>query len=246
MSFRQRLALIIGIATLVVVAMFFFPRIHQPIAYHSFADCRELLGIPFFWDVITNLPFLIIGVLGLWRLSRYHSSHQLFYIVLFSGIFLTGIGSAYYHWQPNNNRLIWDRLPMTIVFMSFFSLLIAIHIQEKMGKRMLFPLLIVGVLSIVWWMYTDRVEHDDDLRPYVLVQFLPMLLLPLLVFLFPTRVYRPKVLLLIGGWYILAKILEANDAVIFDRIAFSGHALKHLAAGVAVWYMLNVSIKEMN
>src|SRR3984957_8411077 len=37
--------------------------------YHDFADQRILLGVPNFWNVVSNIPFIVIGALGL-RQSR--------------------------------------------------------------------------------------------------------------------------------------------------------------------------------
>lgn len=56
------IALICMLAT-VVVAM--LRPIPQPLSYHNFADTRRLLGIPRAFDVLSNLPFLIVGLLGM-------------------------------------------------------------------------------------------------------------------------------------------------------------------------------------
>ena len=42
---------------------------------------------------------------------------------------MVAIGSSYYHWKPSNSRLVWDRLPMTVGFMS----LVAVVISETLG-----------------------------------------------------------------------------------------------------------------
>ncbi len=233
----QKIAILFGISMLGVIGICFLPRIAQPIDYHAFADSRTIWGIPFFWDVVSNLPFLVIGLMGLMQVRHIKTDYRLFFGILFFGIFLTGIGSAYYHWMPNNTRLIWDRLPMTVVFMSFFSLLLAVHISLVAGKRFLIPLLVLGAASIGWWWFSEEIQHNGDLRLYVLVQFLPMLLLPLLVILFPSRVFATRHLIWILGWYVLAKVFETEDDVLYTFLGFSGHALKHLAASVAVWGM---------
>jgi hypothetical protein len=44
---------------------------------------------------------------------------------LFLGIFLTGFGSAYYHLEPSDQTLFWDRLPIAIgTGIGVFSLLL--------------------------------------------------------------------------------------------------------------------------
>ena len=72
--------------------MLLVPPITQDQSYHQFADQRTPFGIPNFWNVISNLPFIAVGAAGL---RRFH--HDPATVVLFLGIFLTGFGSSYYH-----------------------------------------------------------------------------------------------------------------------------------------------------
>jgi len=56
------------IASLVIisfVSLFFIEPISQDLAYHSFADNRVMLGVSNFFDVASNLPFIFVGLLGL-------------------------------------------------------------------------------------------------------------------------------------------------------------------------------------
>jgi hypothetical protein len=73
----------------------------------------EFWRIPNFWNVVSNIPFIAIGAAGLWRFRDGPAT-----IILFLGFFLTGVGSSYYHWHPNDATLFWDRLPMTLSFAS--------------------------------------------------------------------------------------------------------------------------------
>src|SRR2546422_9702397 len=41
--------------------------ISQDAAYHEFADTRRLFGVPNFLNVASNIPFLVIGILGVVR-----------------------------------------------------------------------------------------------------------------------------------------------------------------------------------
>src|SRR5262245_52908439 len=111
-----------------VVGAYLAPRIGQDPSYHQFADRRTMLGIPHFWNVISNVPFLFVGAYGaaVWRRSKwqYHHDRWAWLVVAYSG-FLIGPGSAYYHYDPNNQTLFWDRLPMTLGFMGVFSAVIA-------------------------------------------------------------------------------------------------------------------------
>ena len=212
------------------------PAIHQPLAYHHFADTRTLLGVPNFWNVLSNLPFLIVGIAGLaWtaaRLKHIAPILQRPWLILFAGVALVGLGSSWYHLAPSNATLVWDRLPMTIAFMAFFAIILGEHIDLKLTHWLLWPLLIAGVASVFYW------EATDDLRPYALVQFLPVLLIPLILVLYPRQGSGAVWAAL--GFYVLAKLLEQFDPQVYAAFGrqMSGHSLKHVAAAVGMWALL--------
>jgi Ceramidase len=109
-----------------------------------------LLGIPNFWNVVSNLPFIAVGAAVLRRFR-----HDPITIVIFLGIFLTGFGSSYYHWAPNDDTLFWDRLPMTLFFMAILAATIEARVNARAGAVLLWPLLAVGVFSLLLWRWTD-------------------------------------------------------------------------------------------
>jgi hypothetical protein len=161
------------------------------------------------------------------------------YLVLFAGVVLAGLGSAYYHSHPDNDTLVWDRMPMTIVFMSFLCATMAELASWRLGVRLLVPLVALGMGSVLWWHYTETIGHGD-LRLYFWVQFYPMLAIVLLLWWY----YSPAVkrilpiLLWIVVWYGIAKLFEQLDFPIYRLIGVSGHSLKHLAAAVSTWYFV--------
>ncbi len=250
LTFKQRLSiLIVGVVIPIVIAFLLSP-IPQPSEYHGFADARSLLGIPNFWNVVSNFLFLIFGLVGLRQLvvekkSAACNEFFCFWSIFFISVALVCIGSAYYHWTPNNSTLVWDRLPMTLVFMSFFAFVIAERVNKTVGLILLPVFLLLGVSSVWYWDFTET-AGAGDLRSYGLVQFLPMIEIPLICILFPNDEREIKFLMHAFGWYALAKLLEHFDKTVFDLIAnqMGGHALKHLAAGMAVYalykYAFNV------
>jgi hypothetical protein len=247
-AFKNAFIITLTIAAVVVVST--FDPIAQDPLFHSFADKRTILGIQNFWNVVSNIPFILIGSYGLIVLlrSRSEKSISFIYALLFSGILLTGFGSAYYHFEPNNDSLVYDRIPMTIVFMSFLCATISERINKKAGVRLLIPLVLTGIASVLWWHYTEQ-QNAGDLRFYLVVQFYPVILIPLIFLLFPApgsgKIVRTFIWII--AWYLVAKVLEHYDYPIFGLLTFiSGHSLKHLAAAVSTLYILRIYHIKLN
>lgn len=158
--------------------------------------------------------------------------------IFFLGIFLTGIGSAYYHLNPTNNTLLWDRLPMTIAFMSFFSIIIGEFVCKNSGRNFLLPFLTLGCLSLIYWQMTAS-RGCADLRFYVLIQFLPMILIPIILITYKVKEDNSKLYWHILFMYVFAKMFEATDHTIYNSgFLVSGHSIKHFAAAVAPLLLL--------
>ncbi len=253
-ALRMRVLLILGLAIAATAAVLFLPPIAQDKAYHNFADARSLLGVPNLLNVISNIPFLVVGALGMIFLLRQWAMRQggplidpwerWPFLVLFAGVGLTGFGSAYYHLAPTNATLFWDRFPMTIAFMSFFTAIIAERISLNAGRRLFLPLVAAGMGSVVSW-HLGELQGAGDLRFYGLIQFFPLLAIPLMLLLFPPRYTRTADLFGVVGLYALAKIFELFDAQIFalGRLV-SGHTLKHLASAMAAYWILRMLRKR--
>jgi hypothetical protein len=225
---NRPLLVLVGLIALSFAVLWLLPPIPQDQAYHGFADARPLLGIPNFWNVASNLPFVVIGAIGLWQFHRDPVT-----IVLFGGILLTGIGSSYYHWAPSDGTLFWDRLPMTLAFMAMVSAIVEERVDARLGRMLLLPLLAIGLVSLLVWRWTD------DLRLYGWVQFFPCIALPVLLIFCPAKYTGTSYWFMALGWYVLSKLMEHFDRVIFsvDSIV-SGHTIKHLAAAAACYAIL--------
>ena len=224
---------VIWLAVLFLAALFVFaPPIAQPQDYHAFADDRELVrGIPNTLNVLSNLAFVSAGLFGVLTMlapRRFGNPFERWdAIVLFAGTLLTAIGSAIYHLHPNDATLVYDRCGMIVGFMSFLSMMIHRH---DGGGRWLLPLLLaVGATSIVWW------RAFDDLRPYVWVQFFPILAVMTMVMLDRHDAREVRVLCVVLVMYTLAKIFEILDRQVFSMTheIISGHTLKHVSAAAA-------------
>lgn len=228
--------LIAAVAVASLVAAFWLDRIPQDPAYHQFADSSALFGIPNFCNVATNLPFLIVGMIGFALQSRLRvQALRAQYAAFCIGVTLVSIGSAYYHWAPSTPTLLWDRLPMTVAFMALFSAVVEDRLSERLGRVLLWPFVVAGVTSIAWWYWTELAGRGD-LRPYAIVQFLPMLLIPLILLLFKGHGLRDCWLWATLAAYLFAKVAEYFDTAVYGSTGMlSGHSIKHLLAALAVW-----------
>ncbi len=250
MTRRARLGLLWGLLGVAILAAALAPPIPQDPAYHRMADERAMLGIPHAFNVVSNVPFVLVGAAGLWSLRPRWAGGGLEFLqacerwpygVFFAGLWLTGLGSAYYHLVTTNERLVWDRLPLAITLMGLFAVVIAERVGANAGVGLLGPLVLIGIASVFLWSAGER-RGEGDLRLYALVQFYPLLAIPLMALLFPSRYTRSWDLVTVVALYGLAKLFELLDARVFSLGGVvSGHTLKHVAAALSgywVWRML--------
>jgi hypothetical protein len=237
---RARVALL-TVAVLSAAFVLLAPRIPQDAAYHRFADGRRWLGVPNAGDVLGNLAFLPAGLAGLLALRRRAAAPSpaacAAWATFFTGVVLTTFGSGWYHLEPSNERLAWDRLPIALACQGLLCAMIAERISPRLAARLLVPLLLFAAGSVAWWARSEA-AGAGDLRAYGVSQFGPALGLVLLAVLAPRREGgRPDLLWGVIALYAAAKACEALDRPIFAAGELvSGHTLKHLfAAAAAAW-----------
>lgn len=215
------------------------PPFSQDFRYHDFADKRPYLTIPNFLNVATNLLFCLVGLFGFFILILKKdplalTGEKSLALLFTLSLLLTGIGSAYYHINPSISTLIYDRIAISLAFTSFFSFLMTQRIFPKLGL-IFSPLFIaLGIFSVIFWQQTE-VMGIGDLRPYLLVQIIPLISLPLIPLLFPNPRLFDHYLYVAFILYIIAFLFELIDAPIFSLTgnSLSGHTLKHLSAAVS-------------
>lgn len=211
-----------------VASLLLHGPVHQFANYHDFADHSQLFGIPHSCDVLSNLPFLLAGLYGMRQCCRNSASHgQAGYFLFSFGLLLTAFGSSWYHLAPDDSRLLWDRLPIAL---SCAGLLAAVwaDCRQRDSHQPAALLAIFAIASVIWW------QQTADLRPYLLLQGLPLLLIPLWQWLY-RRPARERISLGIAiGLYALAKVCELLDHPIAALLSpITGHTLKHLLAAAA-------------
>ena len=184
-------------------------------------------------DVLSNLAFALVGAVGVARLLSHHrvrftpaTEAGMWFIAL--GIIGTAIGSAWYHHNPTDATLVWDRLPLTLVFAGVLGAAISQRLGNDVGRCALAVLVPLGVASVVYW------DLTGDLSLYLLVQIGGIAALALLLALTRGR-DDPIPWLWLVVCYVVAKIAETADQAIWDatRGFVAGHMLKHLLAAVA-------------
>ncbi len=243
LSVQARILILASVTLGVVAALFCISPFAQDPSYHHFADNSIRLGVPHFGDVVSNLCFALVGILGLYRLRRLSrhtprwSFPSLHLTLLFVSLVLVTIVSSYYHWNPSNTALFWDRLPITLVFMILFSMVVIERIATKAAMIWAMPVLVVaGGSALCYWIGSEFAGHGD-LRPYVLVQLLPIVLTPLLLVLFPgPALLNGETLVPILLFYGAALLVAYGDQFIWrGSMGFvSGHSIKHVLAAIAL------------
>jgi hypothetical protein len=224
---------------LITLSIMLAMLVHGPIAqlphYHDFADSRSWLGLPHAADVLSNAGFALVGAWGLIRLwpQRRHPSLAegwLGYAIFLVALILTAAGSSYYHLAPDNDRLVWDRLPIAL---ACAGLLAAVRAETHPGTDIrAWSMLLSGaaVASVGWWYYTGV----GDLRPYLLLQGLPLVLIPLWQTIHDAPGQDRTAFAVALALYALAKVAELYDHEIMAILGeLSGHTLKHLLATAA-------------
>jgi hypothetical protein len=239
------------VALIVISIVFARGPVPQDPSYHLFADQRTIFGIPNGMNVLSNIGFIFIGAWGmviLFLLLKQGGMTALLleYLLFFFGVFLSGFGSCFYHYQPDNISLVWDRLPMSMAFMAFLCSMISERIDRRAGAMLLAPLLATGAFSVLYWAWSENIGRGD-LRLYAVVQFLPLILLPLILILFKSpRSYSIPVWSL-AVLYVFAKALEH-----FDQSAYavtgsvSGHTLKHVLAAAGTGCIVKMLYDRKN
>jgi len=209
------------------------PAVAQQDHYHAFADQRTWLGVPCAMDVLSNLPFAVVGVwglvvLGLKRQVAWDARRTLA-AVFFAGLLVTAVGSSMYHWQPDNWGLAWDRVGMVAAFAGLLGMAAADRISTRSGLWIAGVVLVAGPLAVAVW------YASANLMPWVVVQGGGMLLVLALAMRRPVPQSWGLPLLAVMAFYAVAKFLELGDHAVYawSHGLISGHSLKHVMAAMA-------------
>lgn len=251
LPFRGRLWALCALTVLTLLAALLVPPFPQPLEYHLFADAHTCFGIPNFANTVSNVAFVVVGLWGLAALRRprrgiFERADEAFaYRVLFAATALIGVGSAYYHLDPNNDTLFWDRLPMVIGFGALIGAMAGERIDRRAARPVLYAAVTLGVATLVYWLASER-AGAGNLMPYALLQGYSILAAVLILALFRSPYTRGRDLFAGLAFYGLAKVAETLDEPIFafGQIV-SGHTLKHLLAAAGLAFVLRMLLHRV-
>lgn len=235
-KFKKRKPMLVAVVLVLLAFAVFGPVIAQPGHQHAFADQRMWGGIPFAMNVLSNLSFVLWGVAGglclhaLIKRIRTNTEHVLTGL-FFAGLVVTAAASSWYHLQPDEAGLAFDRLGMVVAFAGLLGLAVAGRISHKSGACMAAAVLLLGPLSVWFWFTSGNV------LPWLVIQFGGMALIVWMAVIKPLPGALAVRWGVVVAVYAMAKLLELADHQVYEltRHAVSGHSLKHTVASFAAW-----------
>lgn len=237
---RTRLFFVPALVVILLAAvMWTHGPIAQPSHYHEFADARVVWGVNNAMDVLSNVGFFLVGVWAMLALisSRGKSGRDAVFVAYLwfsASIFATAFASAYYHLAPDNARLFWDRLPIALACASLLAAVRLDVVQSKWRAGCELALWLAAGWGSVWWW-----QSTADLRPYLALQVMAIVLIPLWQLLNGARSSQRSAFAWAIALYVVAKVCELADAPILTHLIWlSGHSLKHVLSALAAWLLL--------
>lgn len=242
---KKLIAIIISITLLFIILWSRLPQIDAK-TYFAFADSRKLLGIHNHLNVISNLPFILISLWGLKTIrkkSHFFTKKENIYLVSFCvGVFLTGLGSSYFHYTPNPSTLVWDRIPMTICFSSLLALIINDRVNPNISMTIYYLLIPSGFITVFGYAYGIL-----NLRPYLVLQFGTLLFIIFTTLVFRVNKLSNRAIYLSVLSYVAAKFFEVYDIHLMQITnQISGHTVKHLFAALSIYILIFDFLKTHN
>jgi hypothetical protein len=234
---RQAWQLAGGVLVLYAVLRATAGPLPQWLDYHDFADTRVLGPIPHAGDVLTNLAILAAGLwcASLHRRMTLTADERPAYAVFALAAILTAFGSAYYHWEPSNARLVWDRLPMALLLGAGLALVLADRVNPALGRESLLPLSLVAMGGVVLWAVMEA-RGRGDLWLYLVMRVGASVATLALVIARPSRHTAAGLLLAAIALDGVETVSERLDWQIWRATGgiVSGHNLKHVFAGLVI------------
>lgn len=242
-ALAQRCALAILLAALVATAVGLLAWGPVPLvaATHAYADERSAFGLANAWNVLANVPLLAAALYGLRVESRspaplwLRRSRQAFHACVGFG----AVAAAIYHLAPGHALYLVTQAAMAAGFLMLTGAMLGERVHPgfasplMLGAAALSPIVAAGAAVLV------GSPGPTDLRPLLLLQIVPVLVVPAGALTLPgsqTRAADWIVLLVI---YTLAQACHLADATILAGTGsvLSGHTLMHLGFALATAWL---------
>jgi len=151
---------------------------------------------------------------------------------------MASLASTYYHLAPDNARLVWDRVPISIGIVTLLSIVLIERINTNIGFLSLPFLILFGVGSVIYWDWSEQ-SGLGNLNYYIVVQLYSILAIILLSKYFFSRYTGGANIYVVIIVYAFAKFAEILDHEIYSLgKVISGHSVKHLLVGLAVFHIV--------
>jgi hypothetical protein len=205
---------------------------------HHYADQRRWLGLPNAGNVLANLPLLLVGLWG-WRVTLASGWPEPLRRA-WAGFHACVVGgsaiAAIYHVAPTPAGYVLAQMAMSGAFVLLTLGMLAERVHDRFGANPgATAAALVGIATLAALASGVATGSGADLRPFLLLQLIPVLLIPAGALSLPGTHTRPADWLLMLVAYAAAQGFDLADAAIHAATGWiGGHALMHLAlAGVA-------------
>ena len=237
----SRRSVLAAFALLVVLAglgLLFWGPLPVAAATHQYADARAWLGVPNSANVLINLPTFWLAVWG-WcatRTSPWPPQWRLPWQWFHLFVMAAALSSAMYHAAPSDDLFVVSHTCMAGAFVMLSLGLLVERVGVRFGSVGICTCatLVVALIG-VWTAGLGQPGGAIDLRPLLLLELMPVLLIPAGVLRMPGLHGRNSGWLLALVLYASSRLLEWADAAIFQATAcISGHTLMHAVMTLVV------------
>ena len=216
------------------------PPVALDISPYHFACDGEIFGIPHFWNLLTNVPLLLLGVHGLRRarkLARDGRAVSFNWIGIWISTIAIGLGSIAYHGWLTPWGLALDRIAISGLIAFFLAHTADVALGIGPSRRLSFGLLVACQATVLVWILGGTAWIYGVLQAVGGVAVLAVFvrggwrarrgLGPLSV--------SPRPVYLFALCYGLAKLFELYDEPVCELTGFlGGHPIKHVFSALGI------------
>ena len=247
---RITLAVLAALITLTGLALIAWGPVPAGALTHQHADNRSWLGIPNAANVLVNVPIFWCAAWG-WcatRTSPWTRSLRLPWQGFHLWVMLASLLAAMYHAAPSDAGYIASHVCSAGAALMLSFGLMAERLDRRWGAMTSCVLAALVVVAIgVASDYEQRLGGGIDVRPFLLLQAVPLLLVVAGTLRLPPDRPRRSAWVVLLALYAGARLLEWADAPVFTITGWiSGHTLMHACTGLIVAWMAYRASTEVN